>query len=141
MVRGAAGHTFTLVELLVVIALGSILMGIAVPGMQTQKIKSATFDLVTTAMLARSEATGERPSASISSWRCRTISATAGASFTSTTTCSTGPGYGHASSSRPTYAYQVPQRSSLPDRALVGGVAVTLLVTDNDVFARCVALL
>lgn len=51
---------FTLLETIVVIAIMGILMAIGVPGIKTllnnQKMKSATFDLVTTAMLARSEA-------------------------------------------------------------------------------------
>lgn len=51
---------FTLLEVLVVMAIMGILMAVGVPGIKTllnnQKMKSATFDLVTTAMLARSEA-------------------------------------------------------------------------------------
>lgn len=51
---------FTLLEVMVVIMIMGILMAVGVPGIKTllnnQKMKSATFDLVTTAMLARSEA-------------------------------------------------------------------------------------
>lgn len=53
-------YGFSLIEVMVVIAILGIAMGIGVPGLQTllanQKMKSATFDLLTTAMLARSEA-------------------------------------------------------------------------------------
>lgn len=53
-------YGFSLIELMVVIAILGIAMGIGVPGLQSllanQKMKSATFDLVTTAMVARSEA-------------------------------------------------------------------------------------
>jgi type IV fimbrial biogenesis protein FimT len=51
---------FTLVELLVTIAIVAILAGLAVPSFKDliagQRIKSAGFDLVTSLMLARSEA-------------------------------------------------------------------------------------
>lgn len=51
---------FSLIEVMVTIAILGIAMGIGVPGLQSllanQKMKSATFDLVTTAMIARSEA-------------------------------------------------------------------------------------
>ncbi|MES2369189.1 MAG: GspH/FimT family pseudopilin [Pseudomonadota bacterium] len=51
---------FTLVELLVVLAVGSILLAIAVPGygflMNTNRLAAVTNDLVTALQLARSEA-------------------------------------------------------------------------------------
>ncbi|MDZ4251308.1 MAG: GspH/FimT family pseudopilin [Sulfuritalea sp.] len=150
--RRASG--FTLIELLVVIAIGGILMSIAVPGIKSllnvQKIKSATFDLVTTAMLARSEAIKwsgassssisiAAPSNNFSNGWCIV--------FTSTTTCSTSaPGDGVMQIIKPTsgvtYAYQGTAAPIVFTRTgrLAGGVAVTLLVTDDDNFAtpRCV---
>jgi type IV fimbrial biogenesis protein FimT len=51
---------FSLPELMVVIAIMAIVMGYAVPGlrdlMATERVKSASFDLITAAMYARSEA-------------------------------------------------------------------------------------
>lgn len=51
---------FSLVELVVVIAILGIAMGIAVPGLQDlmvgQRVKSASFDLMTSILFARSEA-------------------------------------------------------------------------------------
>lgn len=51
---------FSLSELMVVIAIMAIIMGFAVPGLRdlmgSQKVKSASFDLVTSVMYARSEA-------------------------------------------------------------------------------------
>lgn len=51
---------FTLIEVIVVTAIIGIALAIGMPGlrtlMDTQKMKSATFDLVTTVMQARSEA-------------------------------------------------------------------------------------
>lgn len=57
---------FSLVELAVVIAIMGIVMGFAVPAlsdlMANERVKSASFDLITTAMYARSEA-GKRGNA------------------------------------------------------------------------------
>ena len=57
---------FSLVELAVVIAIMGIVMGFAVPAlsdlMAGERVKSASFDLITTAMYARSEA-GKRGNA------------------------------------------------------------------------------
>lgn len=51
---------FTLVELLIVLGVGSILLAIAVPGygflMNTSRLAAVTNDLVTALQLARSEA-------------------------------------------------------------------------------------
>jgi type IV fimbrial biogenesis protein FimT len=150
--RRASG--FTLIEVMMVIAISSVLLGIAVPGVKTllnvQKIKSATFDLVTTAMMARSEAIKwsgassssisiAAPSNDFSNGWCIV--------FTSTTTCSTSaPGDGVMQVVKPTsgvtYAYQGTAAPIVFARTgrLAGGVAVTLLVTDNENFAtpRCV---
>lgn len=58
--RREAETGFTLIEVMVVLAIMGIAMAIAVPSlrslMDNQKMKSATFDLVTTVMQARSEA-------------------------------------------------------------------------------------
>lgn len=145
---------FTLLEIMVVMALVGILMSIAVPGVKTllnnQKMKSASFDLVATAMMARSEAQkwGGASSSSISivapsnnfsnGW-CIT--------FTSTTACDTAsPADGVMqiikATSGVTYAYQGTAAPIIFTRTgrLSGGNAVTLLVTDNETFAtpRCV---
>lgn len=51
---------FTIPELIVVIAIMAIIMGFAIPGLRDmmggQKVKSASFDLVSSVMYARSEA-------------------------------------------------------------------------------------
>lgn len=51
---------FTLIEMMIVVALMGVVMSFAVPSVRslidTQKMKTATFDLVTTVMVARSEA-------------------------------------------------------------------------------------
>lgn len=60
MVKIRANAGFTLVELMVVVAIMGIVMAFGVPAvrdlMANQRMKSASFDLVTTAMFARSEA-------------------------------------------------------------------------------------
>lgn len=143
---------FTLVEVLVVIAITGILMGIAVPGIKTllntQKMKSATFDLVTTAMLARSEAIkwGGASSSSISIVApSNNFSNGWCIVFTSATTCSTSsPGDGVMQIIKPTtgVTYEGTAAPIIFARTgrLAGGVPVTLLVTDDDSFAtpRCV---
>lgn len=51
---------FSIPELMIVIAIMGIVMGIAIPGLRDlmagEKVKSASFDLITAAMYARSEA-------------------------------------------------------------------------------------
>lgn len=58
--RKSASSGFTLIEVMITLAIIGIAMAIAIPSMQTllnnQKMKSASFDLVTTVMQARSEA-------------------------------------------------------------------------------------
>lgn len=147
-------HGFTLIELMVVIAIAGTLMAIGIPGVKSllnvQKMKSATFDLVTTAMQARSEAIkwGGASSSSISivapsndfsnGW-CIV--------FTSSTTCSTSaPGDAVMQIIKPTsgvtYAYQGTAAPIIFTRTgrLAGGVPITLLLTDIDGAAtpRCV---
>lgn len=145
---------FTLIELLIAITIAGTLMAIGAPGIKSllnsQKMKSATFDLVTTAMLARSEAikwSGASsssisivaPSNNFSNGWCIV--------FTSSTACSTtAPGDGVMQIIKPTsgvtYAYQGTAAPIIFTRTgrLSGGVAVTLLVTDDDGAAtpRCV---
>lgn len=138
-----------------VLAIMAIMMGIGVPGiktlMNTQKMKAATFDLVTTAMLARSEAIKwggaagtisiAAPSNDFSNGWCIV--------FTSATTCSTtSPGDGvmqiFKATSGITYTYQGTAAPITFTRGgrLSAGASVTLLVTDNDSFAtpRCVTI-
>ncbi len=145
---------FTLLEVMVVIAIMGILMAVGVPGIKTllnvQKMKSATFDLVTTAMLARSEAikwsgaSGSSisivaPSNNFSNGWCIV--------FTSATACSTSaPDDGVMQIIKPTanmtYVYQGTAAPIVFTRTgrLAGGVPVTLRVTDIDNYAtpRCV---
>lgn len=150
--RRASG--FTLIEVMIVIVIMGILMAIGVPGVKTllnnQKMKSATFDLVTTAMFARSEAikwggvSGSSisivaPSNDFSNGWCIV--------FTSATACSlSAPADGVMQIIKPTanitYAYQGAAAPIVFSRTgrLAGGAAVKLLVTDIDGFAapRCV---
>lgn len=145
---------FTLIEIMVVIVIMGTLMAIGVPGIQTllnnQKMKSATFDLVTTAMFARSEAikwggvSGSSisivaPSNNFSNGWCIV--------FTSTTTCNTSaPADGVMQIIKPTanmtYVYQGTAAPIIFNRTgrLAGGVPITLRVTDIDNYAtpRCV---
>lgn len=148
-------HGFTLIELMVVIAIMGVLMAIGVPGIRTllntQKMKSATFELVATTMLARSEAIkwSGASSASIS-----VVAASSNFSngwcivFTSTTTCSiSAPGDGVMQVFKPTngvtYTYQGTVAPIIFTRTgrLSGGTAIRLLVADSDaspVEPRCV---
>lgn len=155
MVRACRrAYGFTLIELMVAIGIAGVLMGIGIPGIKSllnvQKMKSTTFDLVTTAMQARSEAIKwsgassssisiAAPSNDFSNGWCIV--------FTSTTTCSTSaPGDGVMQIIKPTggvtYAYQGVAAPIIFTRTgrLAGGVAITLLLTDIDGAAapRCV---
>lgn len=147
-------HGFTLVEVMVVIAIAGILMAVGVPSIKTllnnQKMKSATFDLVTTAMLARSEAIKwgganaaaisiVAPSNDFSNGWCIV--------FTSATPCSiSAPDDGVMQIIKPTggvtYVYQGTAAPIVFSRTgrLAGGVPITLRVTDVDNFSapRCV---
>ena len=61
---------FTLIEILVVLTLAGVLAGLAVPSfrefMASQRVKTASFDLVTALMMARSEAVKRNTSVSVS---------------------------------------------------------------------------
>lgn len=147
-------HGFSLIELMVAVAIAGILMAIGVPSIKTllnnQKMKSATFDLVTTAMLARSEAIkwGGANTASISIVApSNNFSNGWCIVFTSATACNTAvPDDGVMQIIKPTggvtYVYQGTAAPIVFSRTgrLVGGVPITLRVTDIDSFSapRCV---
>ena len=67
----SAQRGFTLIEMMVTIAVAAILLAIVVPSFRTftlsQRVKSGSFDLYSTLMLARSEAVKRRASVSVSS--------------------------------------------------------------------------
>lgn len=147
---------FTLLELMITIAIIGILAAVGFPSIRnllnSQKMKSAGFDLVTTAMLARSEAIkwGGASSASISIVApSNNFSSGWCITFTSSTTCSTSaPGDAVMQVIKPTanvtYAYQgtaAPIAFTRTGR-LSGGTAVKFLLTDTDGFAtpRCVII-
>lgn len=147
---------FSLIELMIVIAILGIAMSIGVPGLQTllanQKMKSATFDLLTTAIFARSEAIkwGGASSASIS------IVAPANnfsngwcVTFTNTTPCNMStPDDGVMQIVRPTqgvaYVYQGVAAPIAFNRSgrLTSGSSVRLQVNDSSASAnsRCVSI-
>jgi prepilin-type N-terminal cleavage/methylation domain-containing protein len=156
---------FTLLEVMVVTVIMGILMAVGVPGIKTllnvQKMKSATFDLVTTAMLARSEAIkwgSGNPTATTTPDISIVAAGTSFTNgwcivFTSGTACSlTAPADAVMQIVKPTanmtYGYlgtgttvitPVPITFTRTGR-LAGGVPVTVRVTDIDGYAtpRCV---
>lgn len=158
---------FTLLEVIMVIAIMGVLMGVGVPGIRTllnvQKMKSATFDLVTTAMLARSEAIkwgSGNPNPGVTTVPSISIVAPGNdfsngwcIVFTSTTTCSlSAPADGVMQIIKPTanmtYGYLGTGTTVIPSvpitftrtGRLAANAAVTLRVTDVDGYAtpRCV---
>jgi type IV fimbrial biogenesis protein FimT len=153
--RRAVG--FTLIEVLVVVAIMGVVLAIGVPGVQsllnTQKMKSATFDLVTTTMFARSEAIkwGGASSSSISiAAPSNNFNSGWCIVFTSSTACSlSAPGDGVMqvikATSGVTYTYQgtaAPITFTRTGR-LSGGTSVKFLVADTDphpVPPRCVTI-
>lgn len=58
--RAPRGRGFTLIELMVTLVVLSVLLGVAVPGLQAlvaaQRMRAVSYDLVTHLLLARSEA-------------------------------------------------------------------------------------
>lgn len=152
--RRACG--FSLIEVMVVIAILGIAMGIGVPGLQTllanQKMKSATFDLLTTAIRARSEAIkwGGASSASISIVApSNSFSNGWCVTFTSTTPCDmASPNDGVMQIVRPTqgvayvvYSGATPIIFNRSGR-LASGNSVRLQVNDSRFSAnsRCVSI-
>lgn len=159
-------YGFTLVEMMVAMVMAGILMAIGIPGIKTllnnQKMKSATFDLVTTAMLARSEAIkwGGANTAQISIVAASNDFGNGWCIvFTSATPCSiTAPADGVMQIIKPTanmtYSYMgsaVPLSTTPITPApivfsrtgrLAGGAAVTLRVRDIEDYAapRCVTI-
>ena len=69
--RQVCGGGFTLVELLVTVAIAAVLMGAAIPSFGTfvaaQRIKTASFDLTSTLIYARSEALKRNANVTLSS--------------------------------------------------------------------------
>jgi type IV fimbrial biogenesis protein FimT len=67
--RACASRGFTLIEMLVVMTLIAIMLGIGVPSFRSfvagQQVKTATFELMTALMLARSEAVKRNKSVTI----------------------------------------------------------------------------
>lgn len=162
--RKSALSGFSLVEVMITLALIGIAMGIAIPSIQTllstQKMKTAAFDLVTTVMQARSEAlkwgvpTLGIPEISM-------VASVGGLSegwcvtFTSASTCkvldATGPGpavmLANKATSRITYsALPKPVVFGHSGRLLSGAgfaaAPVRILVQDADGYAtaRCVVI-
>lgn len=148
---------FTLIEMMVVLAIMGIALSIAMPDIKSlvnnQKMKSATFDLVATAMVARSEAIkwGGASSATIAIRAPADDFSSSGwcIVFTSTSACDTSsPGDAVIQVTRPpagvTITYQGVAAPIIFNRSgrLTGGVAVKLQVDDNDAFSqsRCVTI-
>ncbi|MDO8347773.1 MAG: GspH/FimT family pseudopilin [Rugosibacter sp.] len=160
--RRACG--FSLIEVMVVIAILGIAMGIGVPGLQSllanQKMKSATFDLVTTAMVARSEAIKWSGASSASISIVAPASGFGGGwcvTFTSTTPCDmSSPNDGVIQVVRSTqgvdyiYLGAPPGTSAIPlapiifnrSGRLASGSSVRLQVNDSNATAnsRCISI-
>lgn len=146
--RRASG--FTVLEVMIVLVIAGIAMSIAAPGMKSminnQKMKSATFELVATTMMARSEAIkwGGASSATIS---IRAPSDNFSSNgwcivFTSSSACDTSsPGDAVMQIIKPpsgvTFTYQGTAAPITFNRSgrLTGGVAVKIQVADDQAFA------